>query len=383
MKKKTVAVFTTTRADFYILENLLLRLKKSKNVNLDLFVGGTHLKKAFGETINDITPTFKNEIKLFDYLQPGDLAEDIANSMSMALKISSQLFKKHKPDLVILLGDRYEILSIASAALISNIPIAHIHGGEVTQGAIDDAFRHSITKMSNYHFVSTSEHKKRVIQLGEKRSNVFNFGAPALENLKNTKIISKNLLSDFLNLNVNKPYFLATFHPVTYQTDGDLEGLKNMMKAMLSFNDINIICTFPNADVNGQKFIFELKKFRKEHPNRIILKKSVGSKHYFSLMSNSIAVVGNSSSGIIEAPSLDIPTVNIGERQRGRPIAKSIICCSNKKESIVKALSQTLKIKRSRISNPYYKPNTSKKIYEKIIEILPRNKSAKKFVDLK
>ena len=287
-----------------------------------------------------------------------------------------------KPHILIILGDRYEILPVAYISTILKIPIAHIHGGEKTEGSYDDNIRHSITKMSHLHFVTTNNHKKRIEQLGEKKRNVYNFGALGVENLLKTKLLNKNLIQKKLGIKKKNNYFLVTFHPVTLSRN--YEDINNVLKVVSNFNDFYIIFTAPNIDHGNIKIIKKIKNFVKKNSNAIFFK-NLGQLVYFSLMKYSKCVIGNSSSGIIEAPSLNIPILNIGDRQKGRDKSKIVVNCKNQEKDILKSLNYILskgflqKVKK--YNNPYNKKNTAQKIANVISNIELNNLIYKTFND--
>ena len=309
----------------------------------------------------------------------------VCKSMAMAMISFSEYFNRIKPDMLIILGDRYEIFSIASVATVLNIPIAHLHGGELTEGAYDDAFRHSITKMSYLHFTSCEEYRKRVIQLGENPNRVFNVGAIGLDNVKNSKLLTLKELEESLNFKLDSPYAVVTFHP---ETLGDIkvsEQCKNLLEALDYFKNMKFIITKANGDNGGREINKIIDEFSEKNKDRIIAVHSLGSIKYLSALKYSTMVIGNSSSGIIEAPFFKIPTINIGDRQKGRIQGKSIINCISDKNSIINAinmaLSEEFKEEIKNIENLYGNGDTSLKILNKLKENININLK-KEFYDL-
>lgn len=389
MKKiKKICVISGSRAEYGLLHNLLIKLKKKKNIKLQIVVTGMHLSTEFGLTYREI---IKDKFKLdkkIEIVMSSDTPESICKSTGLGIISFSDAFKDLRPDMIVLLGDRYELLSAAFTALVMRIPIAHIHGGEVTIGAFDDAIRHSISKMSWIHFVSHKTYKNRLIQLGENPSNIFNFGGLGAERVKEIKKIEKKDLESFLGIKLKKNKLLMiTFHPITLDKASSLRQFKNLLKVLNGIKDKFFIFTLPNSDTDGRIIIDLIKKFVSQNKHRSKYYTSLGQKKYFSLINYCYAVVGNSSSGILEVPSFRIPTINIGDRQKGRVMSDSVINCNPTISSIEYAFK---KIKDARFfnklrfnKNPYFSNNTSLKISNKIANIkIPQN-TKKTFFDLK
>ncbi|XQW85821.1 UDP-N-acetylglucosamine 2-epimerase [Thalassotalea piscium] len=382
---KKIAVFTGTRADYGLLYLLLKGLQTSNEIELQLLVGGTHLLDEFGHTIDHI---IKDDLKIteqLDYLVHDDTNLAVNNSMAKAQELAGECLVKHQPDLLILLGDRFEALAVAQAATICRVPIAHIHGGEITEGAIDDVFRHAITKLSHWHFTSTEAYRQRVIQLGEQPNTVFNVGAPGIDNIKQLPLLNVKQLAKTLKINLEKPYFLVTYHPETLTTQSPVKALKHLLAAIDKFPHYQVIITYPNADTQGRIIMTGLEAYAKEQPERIHLFRSIGQLNYLSAMKYCDVVIGNSSSGIIEAPSFNVPTVNIGQRQQGRIASKSVIQTKSDENniylSIEKALSPKFRVNIADLSNPYGEGNACKAILERIIK-MPLPKLHKTFYDI-
>lgn len=383
--KRKIAVFTGTRAEYGLLYWIIKGIHESKTNELQLYVGGTHLSEKYGYTINQIEKDgFPIKHKL-DFLDSSDSSKGIAKSLSSALIQAEETFSHNNPDILIVLGDRYELLSICQAAMLRRIPIAHIHGGEITEGAMDDAIRHSISKMSHLHFTSTEIYRSRVIQLGEAPEKVFNVGAPGIDNIKYLKLLDRNTLAKSINFDFESAFFIVTYHPVTLYKEGGIGALKNLLRVLKTFKDYNLVISYPNADPHNQKLINLLELFHKKYPSKVYLAKSLGQLNYLSLLKNCELVIGNSSSGIIEAPSFNKPTINIGTRQSGRIKGGTVIDCDEAKISIknaiLKGLSENFKKKCISEVNPYGSGEASIKILD-ILNKTPLDKIlTKKFYD--
>jgi len=373
--KKKICVFTGTRAEYWLLKPLIDKLKKNDNIfELYLVISGMHLSKEFGYTYRDID---KNGIKIetVEMLLSSDSEVGITKSVGVGIIGYADVLNRIKPDLVVLLGDRFETFAFASASFLMRISIAHLHGGELTFGAIDESLRHAITKLSMFHFTSTEEYRKNVIQMGEEPDRVFNVGAIGLDNIKKMKLLSKDELEKSLNFKLGKYNFLFTFHPETIYKEKTEESfriiLNSLRKILNEVKDLKIIFTKANADHEGSIINRMLEDFVREFKNQTILFDSLGSLRYLSLVSYVNAVVGNSSSGIIEVPSFKKPTINIGRRQEGRIKAESVIDVNINENELYESYKKVLfdkdfKEKLKFIKNPYGDGNTS----EKIIEIL-------------
>lgn len=384
---KNICVVTSTRADFGLLLPLINRINKSKKLNLKLVVTGSHLDKSFGNTISEIKEnklTIDKQIKL-----PLNFSDEtgMAKATSFAINKFSDYFNDNKIDLLVALGDRYEIFGVCIAASMLNIPIAHIAGGETTQGAVDEFIRHSITKMSYLHFTECEEYKKRVIQLGEHPSRVFNTGALCVENIKNIKNVSLNELSKELNFDLNSDFSLVTFHPVTKEKNGAIRQLKNLISVMKNHPEMNFVITKANADAGGNEINNIWEKEAKKHSNWKVVY-SLGSKKYLSLMSECKMVIGNSSSGITEAPILKKPVLNIGDRQKGRFMCKNIVNCGTEVNEIEKGYALAISDKFNKSINnlecPFGNGDTSKKMVNIIEKETNKQINLKKeFYDIK
>ena len=379
--KKVLAV-TSSRADYFLLKPLLTKLEMLQEFQLEIIATGSHLIKKHGYTIKEIEKDF-SKIHSIKMLSSKTELISIQKNLPHYLKSFLNLFNTTKPDLVILLGDRYEIFIASIACLFNEIPIAHIHGGEITHGAIDDHMRHSITKMSNIHFVSNTKYKKRVCQLGEEVKNIHNVGPMVIDNLIDTKFYTKSELCKFLNLSKLGNFFLITIHPETYGKKNNLKNVQQLLNALKKFSRFKLIFTSPNVDNEADIIRVEVNNFVSANSNAYFFA-SLGSTVYLSLMRYAACVIGNSSSGIIEAPLLGVMSVDIGLRQSGREMSSSILSSSfNSKDifsNINLALDKKNKIKFSKLTKEKSPSNKIVKILNKID--LPSVKY-KKFNDIK
>jgi UDP-hydrolysing UDP-N-acetyl-D-glucosamine 2-epimerase len=369
MKRNKVMVVTTGRADYGLLYPLLKKLDKNNHFELQLIATGTHLSPLHGKTINLIE---KDQLYITDKIEmtmKSDTENAICSSISIGLIGFSQLFDKVSPDLLLVLGDRYELWSVCMAAVIHKIPIAHIHGGEATFGLIDDPIRHSVTKMSAFHFASIDLYAKRIIQMGENPERVFVVGAIGLDNIENIPLMSLEELSEHSGVDfLDKKIALMTYHPVTLDNynDGSLQ-IKEVLEAVLK-SDYLAIMTMPNSDTSGNLIYEKLAIYSQKYPEKFKLVKNLGQKGYLSAMKHAEIMIGNSSSGIIESPSFKLPVVNIGDRQAGRYKPKNIIDCACKEisilEAINKASSDEFKQSIADLKSPYGDGHTSARIIE-------------------
>lgn len=371
---RKIAVVTGTRAEYGLLKNTLIEINKSNELKLQLIVTGAHLSEEYGYTVEEIIEDgFIIEDKI-PILMRNNSKDGISIEMGLLMIQLSQTFEKIKPDILLILGDRYEIFAATSVAMVMNIPIAHISGGEITEGAIDEQIRHSITKMAHIHFPGAGVYGQNIINMGEESWRVFNVGDPGIENIKLINFLSKEELNEELNIHVDNDTLLVTYHPVTLESDKLPYQIDNLIKALYKVNK-NIIITYPNVDNGGDYIIKRLEEFSKENPN-IHLFKNLGLLRYLSVMRLCGVVVGNSSSALVEAPYLKIPAVNIGNRQKGRIMADNIISCSNECEDIVEAINKSLtnefKEKVKHIESLYGEGNTSEEIV-KILETIKIN----------
>lgn len=364
--RKRVCVVTGTRAEYHLLHPLIVALQKEPEFYVMLAVTGAHLSEQQGNTWRDIERDgIRIDIKI-PILGDGDSESDINHAMSRAIDGFDTFFHENRPELVIILGDRYEMLSVAIVCMNMRIPIAHIHGGETTEGAVDESIRHAITKMSYLHFTSCEEYRKRVIQLGESPGRVFNVGALSIENIKKVKTMSREELSDSIDFDLSGEFAVCTYHPVTLEDASDGGDVRELFAALDAFPDLKILFTKANADRGGVLINQMIDEYVSLHPGRCTEVFSLGMERYLSALSLAALVVGNSSSGIMETPSFGVPTVNIGDRQKGRIRAENIIDCSVEEKTIIEAiqnaLSDEFKSIANRAVNPYGDGYTSERI---------------------
>ena len=387
MDKKRIGVVTATRAEYGLLKNVMREIDKDVDLELVLFVTGTHLSLDYGYTVKQIEEDGFEINEKIDFLLNSDTPAAINKSMGMAAILFSDVFEKQKIDALVILGDRYELLPICQCAMIACIPIIHISGGETTEGAIDESVRHCLTKMSYLHFPSCEEYRKRIIQLGEHPDRVFNYGDVGVENVLLTKFLSKDELENELKYSLDKPYYSVTFHPVTLEKGTEETQVKELLDAIDKLDDYKFVFSKTNADSENKKIDYMMQQFIREHDNCVMFE-SLGVRKYLSLLRYSQGVLGNSSSGIIEAPILKIPTVNIGNRQKGRLKADSIIDCEPVCDKILAAIKQTQdkEYRRNNCdgSSPYGGGSVSKKIVCKIKEVIQSGQIdlEKKFYDV-
>jgi len=391
MSKSIITIVTTGRADYGLLYPLINKIIGNDNFDLRLIVTGTHLSTLHGKTIKLIEKDGVKVAGKVEMIAKEDTENAICSSISTGLLGFSKLFNKITPDLLIVLGDRYELWSACMAAVIHKIPIAHIHGGEVTIGLIDDPIRHSITKMAAFHFVSIDVYAKRIIQMGEAPNRVFVVGAIGLDNIKNIPLMNREELHKFTGVDfTKKKIVLMTYHPVTLEDyDSAEQQIQEVLNALIK-TDLQTLITMPNADTSGVMIYKKIKQYVKQYPYKFKLIKNLGQKGYLSAMQHACLMVGNSSSGIIESASFKLPVVNIGDRQSGRFKPSNIVDCICSQDAILKAinhvLSKTFYQSIAQLENPYGDGNTSGRIV-KVLEAMDLSKKEqylkKGFYDLK
>jgi UDP-hydrolysing UDP-N-acetyl-D-glucosamine 2-epimerase len=382
-----ICVFTGTRAEYGLLTPLLKRLEAAPDVELTLLVTGTHLSERHGHTVDAIRAdgfTIEAEVPLpLDH----DSRLSVALAMGKAASGCARALDGIKPDLLVLLGDRWECLACATAANLIGVPVAHIHGGETTEGAVDEQFRHAITKLSRLHFTSCEPYRRRVIQLGESPDTVFNVGALGVENVKTVPLMDREALEANLGFSLGERFLLVTYHPATLAEDGaaETEWFFAGLEAMLAEDEsLKAIVTGANADPGGSLVDARAARLHTKLPERTLVSPSLGLVRYLSAMRLCAAVVGNSSSGILEAPSFKVPTVNVGDRQKGRERAASVFDCAPDADAVARALRHALSphgadiAKRAR--NPYEKHGTSRRVLDILKQGAP--KGAKPFFDI-
>ncbi len=384
--KRKICVVTGTRAEYGLLYWLMKELETDNELELQIIATGMHLSPEFGLTYKEIEREFKINKKI-EMLLSSDTAIGISKSMGLAQISFAESYEELKPDIVVVLGDRYEIFSATSAAMIARIPIAHLHGGETTEGAFDESIRHSITKMAHLHFTATEKYKNRVIQLGEHPNRVFNVGGMGIENIKRLELLTKDEFEKSIDFKLNKKNILVTFHPVTLENSTAKEQFQELLDAIDELEDTNIIFTKANSDTDGRIINQMIDEYIAKNAYKSVGFTSLGQLRYLSALQFVDAMVGNSSSGLAEAPSFKIGTINIGDRQKGRIKANSVIDCLPNKESIKKAF-EVLSLKSFKESlkitvNPYGEGCASKKIIEEIKKVDFADILKKSFYDLK
>jgi len=382
---RKICVVTSTRAEYGLLYWLLKEIEADSDLKLQLIVTGMHLSPEFGLTYKEIEKEFKIDKKI-EILSSSHTSLDICAEMSRVYEKFAPALAELKPDILVLLGDRYEIFGVAGVASIMQIPIAHIHGGETTQGAFDEAFRHSITKMSHIHFAATNEYANRIIQLGEEPSRVFNVGGPGIENIKKLNLLNKYEFEKSIKFKLAKKNILITFHPATLENSSAREQFGEILKALDGLEDTNFIFTKANSDTDGDVINKMIDEYVRQNPQKAVAFASLGQLRYLSAIKFVDIVLGNSSSGLLEVPSFKKATINIGDRQKGRARASSVIDVRPAKEEILAAIKrayskefeQTLKD----TINPYDGGNPSKKMVKILKEIKLDGILKKKFYDI-
>ena len=382
---RKICVITSSRADYGLLRWIMKDIRENPDLTLQVIATGTHLSNSFGLTLKEIEQDGFTIDSKVEILSGDDSQLGIAESMSRALIGVARALHSLKPDLVLVLGDRFEIFASVSAAMVAKVPVAHLHGGEKTVGAYDDSFRHAITKMSHLHFVATEEYRKRVIQLGENPSSVFVVGGVGIDSINNLKLLSKSELEKELNLSFNEKSLLITFHPETLAKSSPANQIQELLSALKGQENTTFIFTMPNADTGGQEISNMIKDFVAENPNAYAFT-SLGQLKYFSCIKTVDAVVGNSSSGLLEVPTFKKATINIGDRQKGRLQANSVINCNPDKKSILDSLNRVYSVafkdSLKTTINPYGIGGASAKIVEIIREIPLERMVNKIFYDL-
>lgn len=368
---RTIGVVTTSRADYGLYQPVLSRIQEDRDLRLRLFVTGMHLSPEFGLTVEAIEEDGFAIDERVDMLLSSDSPEAIAKSMGLGTIGFAQAYARSRPDVLLVLGDRFEMHAAVVAALPFNIPVAHIHGGEVTEGAIDDALRHSITKMSHLHFVATETYAQRVIQMGEEPWRVVVSGAPGLDNLAGTDLLSREALEERYGVALPDPFFLVTYHPVTLeheQTESQIDALLAALDEM----DAAVVFTCPSADTGSRLIVGKVRDFVVEHQQAHLLV-NLGTEAYFSMMSHAAAMIGNSSSGIVEAASFDLPVVNVGNRQKGRLRGRNVIDVGYSRDEILdgihKATSPAFHRAISGLVNPYGDGEAAERIVRRLKQV--------------
>lgn len=386
---KRIGIMTGTRAEYGLLKSLMQEINKDNDLELYLIVSGMHLSPEFGMTYKEIEEDgFEINAKV-EMLLSSDSPAGISKSIGLGVIGFADEFQRADLDMLILLGDRYEALSAAISAMVMRIPIAHLHGGELTEGAIDEGIRHSITKMSYLHFTSTEQYRNRVIQLGENPERVFYVGALGVENIKKINLMTKEELERSIHFEIDENTVIVTYHPVTLENNTVEEQFLNLLKVLDRNPKIRMIFTKANADTNGRIVNELIDKYAAQNSERACAFMSLGQKRYLSALKYCRIVIGNSSSGIIEAPSFGKPIINIGDRQKGRICADSVINCGYTQQEIQQAmetaLTEEFENKARNCRNPYEKENTAANIISVIKDYLLNDKIKLKkgFYDIK
>lgn len=386
MKPLKICVVTGSRAEYGLLRFVLSGISERPGLELQLVATGTHLSPEFGLTYREIEADGFEIHARVEMLLSADTPVAIAKSIGLGTIGFAEALERLRPDVLLILGDRFEILAVAQAALVARIPIAHIQGGESTEGAIDEAIRHAITKMSQLHFVATETYRKRVIQLGEEPGRVFNVGALGVDAIARLKLLERTELEEEFEFSFSPGPFLLTYHPATLESGASEDRMRALLQALESFPEQQVVITKANADTDGRVINQMVDDYASERRDRVLAVTSLGQLRYLSVMRYASAVIGNSSSGIIEAPALRVPTVNLGNRQAGRERAASVIDCENDCESIEAAISRALS-ERFRaclpsLESPYGEGGAAERILD-LLEATPlKGRVSKRFHDL-
>lgn len=382
---KKIAVFTGTRAEYGLLYWLLKDIQADADLSLQLLVSGMHLSPEFGLTYQQIEQDGFHIDEKVEILLSSDSAVGTAKSMGLGVLGFADALDRLKPDVLVILGDRFEALAAAQTAMILRVPVLHLHGGEITEGAYDDAIRHAITKLSYLHATATEPYRQRVIQLGEAPDRVFNVGAIGLDHFQRGRFMSVAELAKSLKFPLRQPYAVVTYHPVTLAAEEPEITFQALSNALEQFPQLQIIFTYPNADDGGRRIIPLLEAYAARQPARLLAIPSLGHVRYLSAIKHAAVVIGNSSSGIIEVPAMDVPTVNIGMRQKGRLAAKSVLHCAADQASIrnavITALNREYKAADEKVHNPYGQGDASSQII-RMLKSLSLN-AVKTFHDVK
>ncbi|UXH77625.1 UDP-N-acetylglucosamine 2-epimerase [Roseateles amylovorans] len=383
MTPRRIAVFTSTRAEYGLLQPLMREIKDRSGLQLQIIASGTHLSTQHGLTrLNIEADGFTIDAEV-DMLLNGDSAVATAKSAALAMIGTAEALDQLRPDVLVLLGDRYELLAAAQAAVLARVPIAHIHGGETTEGAIDESIRHAVTKLSYLHFPAAEPYADRLRQMGEAPSRIWTVGAPAMDNIAALDAIPREALERDLGLTLQSPSFLVTYHPVTLSNDAGLSAMQSLLTA-LDETGGTIVITGTNSDPGSSGIRQALERFASKRPGRVALVESLGARRYLSLMAQVDAVVGNSSSGLLEAPAIGVPTVDIGNRQRGRLRAPSVLHCDEDLEAIRSTLAHALTDEHRLLTEsrdtPYGQPGAARRIAD-VLQTVPLSPMDKPFVN--
>ncbi len=364
---RKICFITGTRAEYGLLAPIMRLVQADADCRLQVIATNMHLMPQYGNTYLEIEADGFVIDEKVPMERPSDDASGIIASMSVELTGMDAALARLSPDIVVILGDRYEMLVAAIVCLMRRIPVAHIHGGEITEGAVDDAIRHSITKMASLHFTSTEQYRRRVVQLGEVPERVMCVGAPGVENIRQMQLMSRPELEQSLGLSLDGPYMVATYHPATLGDRTPQQEIDDFLAALDHQPGVKVIFTLPNSDPGSDPIRRAIEAYCQAHPERSACFTSLGARRYLSLIAGARAVIGNSSSGIIEAPSYHVPTLNIGDRQRGRVRSRSVIDCASDRASIIDGLERVMSASAREIAataaNPYEQPGTAAAIF--------------------
>jgi len=385
-KPRTICIVTGTRAEYGLLYWLMKEIQSDPDLELQIITTGMHLSPEFGLTYRQIEKDGFKIDKKIEMLLSSDTAIGISKSMGLAMIGFSEVYDELRPDILVLSGDRFELLSAAVAGMIARIPIAHLHGGEATEGAFDESIRHSITKMSHFHFTATEEYRERVIQLGESPDKVFNVGGLSIDNIKKLKLLDGEAFEDSIDFMLGSKNLMITFHPVTLEHDTAREQFQNLLDALDELQGTRFIFSKPNADTGGRIIIKMIDEYVSRNSHKAASFVNLGQLRYLSAMQFMDGIVGNSSSGLGEAPTFKIGTINIGDRQKGRIKAESVIDCLPTKESILTAIeklySEGFQVKLENVKNPYGEGGATEKIKKILKEMVLTDILKKRFYDL-
>jgi len=385
MHKRKICIATGTRAEYGLLYWLMKEIQEDPGLELQIVATGMHLSPEFGLTYKKIEEDGFRINEKVEMLLSSDTPNGIAKSIGLGVMGFADALERLKPDILVVPADRFEIFAAAQAAMVLRIPMAHIYGGETTEGAIDEAIRHAITKMSHLHFTAAEPYRRRVIQLGEDPRHVLNYGAPGLDNLQKLKLLNKSSLEKAIDFQLGKTSFLITYHPATLSAAAPEKSFGELLKALDHFPEAKIIFTKANADAAGRIINKMLERYAEKNSRRVVVFASMGQRLYLSAMKNVDLVIGNSSSGLLEAPTLKKPVVNIGNRQQGRLRAESVIDCEEKAGAIIEAINKGLSPGFKKIAanavNPYGQGNASFRIKEYLKKAPLKNILVKKFYD--
>lgn len=381
---KKISVFTSTRAEYGLLRNLMFEIDRDESLTLQLLVSGTHLAPGYGNSFQEISADGFQVTESVEMLLNSDTDVGKVKSAGLAVIGYSDALRRMEPDALVVLGDRFELMAVVYAAFLMQIPIVHLHGGEVTEGAQDDSIRHAITKLSSLHFVATERYRQRVIQLGESPTSVFNVGALGVDAIVQTTTLSAAEFRHKMKMKVDENFFLVTYHPVTAADEDPEVTISTLLRVTDEFPEYRVLVTYPNADRGGIAISNVLDKLVASHPDRYIASKSLGSLLYFSALKYAAVVIGNSSSGLLEAPVFNTPTLNVGVRQLGRLSSGSVHHCGVDFESMVVGLRYVLSDSFKKIASEAIHPFGAGNSSSKIVEIIKpyQFEKTKKFFDL-